>query len=98
MTAEITAHFFDYGGQVLRSFAIGAEPPPLYRALHDAADAAFKRITAVRKEGTTPTQMIEASKVIEDSGFTIIDDIVHACVLKIRFSLDAENRRGKFAT
>ncbi len=77
VTAEITAHFFDYGGQVLRSFAIGAEPPPLYRALHDAADAAFKSITAVLKEGATPTQVIEASKVIEDSGFTIIDDLVH---------------------
>lgn len=77
VVSEITAHFFDYGGQVLRSFAVGEEPSPLYRALHDAADAAFKAITAVLKEGATPAQVIEASRVIENSGFTIIDDLLH---------------------
>jgi Xaa-Pro aminopeptidase len=60
VVAEITAHFFDYGGQVLRSFAVGEEPTPLYRALHDAADAAFDAISGVLKEGATPAQVIEA--------------------------------------
>jgi Xaa-Pro dipeptidase len=74
--AEISAAFWDHPGQVLRSFALG-EPSKLYRDLHAAADAAFNAIAAVLKAGATPTQVIEASGVIEDAGFTIIDDLLH---------------------
>jgi Xaa-Pro aminopeptidase len=77
VVSEITAHFWDYGGQVLRSFTVGEEPTPLYRALHEAADAAFDAIAAVLKDGATPAQVIAASRVIEDAGFTIIDDLLH---------------------
>src|SRR6516225_9637596 len=59
--AEISAAFWDHSGQVLRSFAVGEEPPPLYRALHAAADAAFDAVAAVLKPGATPAQVIEAS-------------------------------------
>jgi hypothetical protein len=31
----------------------------------------------VLKAGATPAQVIEASRVIEDNGFTIIDDLLH---------------------
>ena len=48
--AEISAAFWDYPGQVLRSFALG-EPTPLYRDLHAAADAAFDAIAAVLRDG-----------------------------------------------
>jgi Xaa-Pro dipeptidase len=75
--AEISAAFWDHSGQVLRSFAVGEEPPPLYRALHAAADAAFDAVAAVLKAGATPAQVIEAAGVIEDAGFTIIDDLLH---------------------
>src|SRR6266702_2623571 len=75
--AEISAAFWDHPGQVLRSFAVGSEPPPLYRALHAAADAAFEAIAAVLRHGATPAQVIEASTVIEEAGFTIIDDLLH---------------------
>ena len=44
--AEISAAFWDHPGQVLRSFALGADPPPLYRELHAAADAAFDAVAA----------------------------------------------------
>ena len=76
VVAEISAAFWDYPGQVLRSFALG-EPTKLYRDLHAAADAAFDAIAAVLKAGATPAQVIEASGVIEDAGFTIIDDLLH---------------------
>jgi Xaa-Pro aminopeptidase len=75
--AEISAAFWDHSGQVLRSFAVDAEPPPLYRALHTAADTAFDAVAAVLKHGTTPAQVVEAAGVIEDAGFTIIDDLLH---------------------
>ena len=74
--AEISAAFWDHPGQVLRSFALG-EPTKLYRDLHAAADAAFEAIAAVLKAGATPAQVIEASGVIEEAGFTIIDDLLH---------------------
>ena len=58
------------------SFALG-EPSKLYRDLHAAADAAFDAIAKVLKAGATPQQVIDASGVIEDAGFTIIDDLLH---------------------
>lgn len=76
VVAEISAAFWDHPGQVLRSFALG-EPSKLYRELHAAADAAFDAIAKVLKAGATPAQVIDASSVIEDSGFTIIDDLLH---------------------
>ena len=76
VVAEISAAFWEHSGQVLRSFALGA-PTQLYRDLHAAADAAFDAIAAVLKAGALPSQVIEASHVIEESGFTIIDDLLH---------------------
>ena len=75
--SEISAHFFDHAGQVLRSFALGEDPTPSYRALHAVADAAFDAIARVLKAGATPAQVIAASRVIEDAGFTVIDDLLH---------------------
>jgi Xaa-Pro dipeptidase len=75
--SEITATFWDHSGQVLRSFTVGEEPVPLYRDLHAAADAAFDSIVKVLRHGATSAQVIEASGVIEDAGFTVIDDILH---------------------
>lgn len=77
VVTEISASFWDYSGQVLRSFAVEAEPTPLYRDLHAAASAAFDRIVAVLRPGCTPAAIVEAAEVIEDAGFTICDDLVH---------------------
>jgi Xaa-Pro aminopeptidase len=77
VTAEISAAFWDHSGQMLRSFTVGAEPSPLYRDLHAAADAAFDAVAGVLRAGATPAQVIEAAGVIEDAGFTIIDDLLH---------------------
>ncbi len=76
VVAEISAAFWEHPGQVLRSFALD-EPPKLYRDLHAAADAAFDAIAKVLKAGATPAQVIDASGVIEEAGFTIIDDLLH---------------------
>jgi Xaa-Pro dipeptidase len=76
VVAEISAAFWEHPGQVLRSFTLG-EPSKLYRDLHAAADAAFDAIAAVLKAGATPAQVVEASGVIEEAGFTIIDDLLH---------------------
>jgi Xaa-Pro aminopeptidase len=74
---ELSASFWDYSGQVLRTFTVGAEPTPLYRDLHATAEAAFDAVTAVIRHGTAMQEIIEASGVIEERGFTIYDDLVH---------------------
>src|SRR5579863_9727089 len=77
VVAEIATAFWEHPGQVLRSFAVGGEPPPLYRDLHAVADAAFDAVAAVLRDGAMPAQVIEAASVIEQAGFTIIDDLLH---------------------
>jgi Xaa-Pro dipeptidase len=77
VVAEISAAFWEYPGQVLRSFAVGTEPSKLYRDLHAAADAAYDAIAAVLRDGAMPQQIIDAASIIEDAGFTIIDDLLH---------------------
>src|SRR5580658_10022150 len=75
--AEISAAFWEHPGQVLRSFAVGDEPTKLYRDLHAVADATFDAVAAVLKDGALPQQVIDAAAIIEDAGFTIIDDLLH---------------------
>jgi Xaa-Pro dipeptidase len=77
LTTEISSHFWDYSGQVLRTFTIDVDPTPLYQELHDAADAAFKAIVGVLRPGARPEEIVEAASVIEDAGFTTYDDLVH---------------------
>jgi Xaa-Pro aminopeptidase len=77
MFVEFTASFWDSPGQVLRTIAVGAEPTPLFRELYEVAEAAFKSITGVLRAGVSCQEIVEASGVIEDAGFTIYDDIVH---------------------
>jgi Xaa-Pro aminopeptidase len=77
IATEITAQFFDYPGQILRSFTAGAEPTPLFRRLHETAEAAFDAVTGVMRHGATMEQIVAAAEVIEDAGFTVYDDLVH---------------------
>jgi Xaa-Pro dipeptidase len=74
---ELSAAWWDYSGQVLRGFTVDAEPSVLYQDLHGTALAAYEAITKVIRPGATPAELIEASSVIEENGFTICDDLVH---------------------
>ena len=74
---ELSGSFWDYSGQVLRSFTVDAEPTPLYRDLHATAEAAFDAVTAVVRHGTTMEEILQAASVIEDRGFTVCDDLMH---------------------
>ena len=74
---ELSASWWDYSGQVLRSFTVGADPTPLFRDLHDTAEAAFDAVTGVVRHGTTMQQIVDAAGVIEARGFTIYDDLMH---------------------
>lgn len=74
---EISAFWWDYAGQVLRTFTVGAEPTPLYVSLHGTAEAAFDAVTAVMRHGATMQAIVDATGIIEEAGFTICDDLVH---------------------
>jgi Xaa-Pro aminopeptidase len=77
IATEITANFFEYPGQILRTFAVAADPTPLFRKLHDTAEAAFDAVTKVIRHGTTMKEILDAAAVIEDAGFTVYDDLMH---------------------
>lgn len=74
---ELSAYWWDYAGQVLRTFTVGADATPLYRDLYETAEAAFDAVTKVARHGTTMQEIVDATSVIEKSGFTICDDLMH---------------------
>lgn len=74
---ELSAFWWDYAGQVLRTMTVDADPTPLYRDLHATAEAAFDAVTRVVRHGTTMQEIIDAAGVIEDNGFTVCDDLMH---------------------
>jgi Xaa-Pro dipeptidase len=74
---ELSASWWDYSGQVLRSFTVDAEPTPLYRDLHDTAEAAFDAVTGTIRHGTTMQAIVDAAGMIEERGFTVYDDLLH---------------------
>ena len=80
LVTELSAAFWGYPGQILQTFTVAADPTPLYRELHDVAEAALDAILGVLRAGATPREVIEAASVIEDSGFTTYDDLVHGFV------------------
>lgn len=74
---ELSALWWDYSGQVLRTFTVAADATPLYRDLHATAEAAFDAVTKVVRHGTTMEEILDASGVIEKNGFTVCDDLMH---------------------
>lgn len=80
LVCEISAAYWEYTGQLLRTFAVADEPTPLYRELHQVADAAFDAVAGRLRAGASAAELVEASGVIEDAGFTIRDDLVHGFV------------------
>lgn len=77
VTCELSAYWWDYPGQILRSFTVEADATPRYRELHAVAEATFDAVKAVLRHGTTMAEILEATSLIERSGYTICDDLVH---------------------
>ncbi|MGA0024491.1 MAG: M24 family metallopeptidase [Burkholderiales bacterium] len=74
---ELSAFWWDYAGQVLRTFTVDAEATSLYRDLHATAEGAFDAVTAVIRHGATMQQILDATGVIEQKGYTVCDDLMH---------------------
>lgn len=67
----------EYAGQLLRTVAVGAEPTPLYRELHDAAATVHDAIVAALRPGAQPADLLGAAQPVLDAGFVTVDDVVH---------------------
>lgn len=74
---ELSAGIGGYTGQVLRTIAVGAEPPARYAALHAVAERAYAEISAAIRPGATAADLLAAAGSIEAAGHTICDDLVH---------------------
>ena len=74
---ELTVSYWGYSTQIHRPFAIGKEPSPLYRQLFNTALQCYESIRRMCKPGTTSEQLIAASSVIEENGFTAYDSVFH---------------------
>ncbi len=78
VTCEISAAAApEYAGQVLRTFTVGAPPTALYAELHAVAAATFDAIVRNLVPGARARELAAAGSVIEEAGFTGIDDLVH---------------------
>ncbi len=80
LACEISASYWDYTGQLLRTFVVGDEPSTRVRELHEVAEAAFDAVLERVQPGATAAELVEASTVIGDAGFTTRDDLVHGFV------------------
>ena len=67
----------DYPGQLLRTLTVAAEPTPLYRELHDVAEATLAAMSSLLRPGVLPAELLAAADVVLDAGFTTVDDLLH---------------------
>lgn len=77
VVVELSGRWAQYSAQALRTFAVGTRLIEPFRRLHETAEAAFAAIEGVLRDGATVVEVQEAAMVIEDAGYTIIDDLLH---------------------
>ena len=76
ITTEISSHFWNYPGQVLRTIGF-KKMNTLYSELHEVGDEVFKNIFSILRDGTSIDEINEISSTIESGNFSIWDDLIH---------------------
>ena len=67
----------EYSGQLLRTVCVGAEPSAEVTRLHEVAQWAFDAIADRLRAGVHVEDLVAAAEVIEGTGCTTVDDLVH---------------------
>jgi Xaa-Pro dipeptidase len=67
----------DYPAQLLRTATVGDGPTPLYRRLHDVAEAVHADVLARIRPGALPADLLQSLSPVEDEGLTLVDDLLH---------------------
>jgi len=66
----------EYPGQVLRTVTVG-EPTGQYRDLHEVAARARAAVRERIRPGVAAQDLVDASSLVEQSGYTTTDDLFH---------------------
>jgi Xaa-Pro aminopeptidase len=74
---ELTVSYWGYSTQIHRPFAIAREPNALYRKLFDVALQCYENVRTICKPGVTSDEVVAATSVIEENGFTSYDSVFH---------------------
>lgn len=77
---ELSAMHHGYWGQVLRCFAVAADPTPEFLRMHEVGVTVFSRLAAELRDGTTSDELLDIAEGIHEAGYTIYDDLVHMAV------------------
>lgn len=76
INTELTVGYGMYAAQILRPFFLG-EPTPAYARLYEVAKRVHDEVAGVIRAGATAQQAHDATRLIEESGFTIVDGLLH---------------------
>ncbi len=74
---ELSAGFGGTTAQILRTVGLGAPRAGPVQELHAAADRAFEHILETIGPGVPFSALESAGAIIEQAGYTIVDDLVH---------------------
>lgn len=77
VSVELSTSLHGYWGQVLRTFVVADEGGHEHRRMHAVAEEAYAAVSGVIRGGGSSEDALEAAEVIERSGFTIVDDLLH---------------------
>lgn len=73
LSASVAA---EYPGQILRTVTLG-EPTDEYRHLHEVAMSTRDAIRRQIRDGVPARALVDASRCVEDAGYTTTDDLFH---------------------
>ncbi len=77
VVCEVSAAFWGYAGQLLRTFVVGSEPTPLFAELHRVAEEAFDEALRILRPGVRAGELVRVLEGVKRAGFTVYDDLVH---------------------
>lgn len=104
ITTEITVTYWTYASQTHRPYTVEREPNDTYRRLFDAALECFERVRSALKPGSTSEDIVAASSIIEERGFTAYDSLRgsrpqprarHAYVASSARAVDLSGKHGR---
>ncbi len=74
---EVSVSFWGYSGQIHRPISVGGSPTNDYQKLYDIANNAYDALSKVIRPGANESDVLDAADIIDESGFTIYDTLVH---------------------
>jgi Xaa-Pro aminopeptidase len=77
LITEISGAYWGYSGQIHRTFSVGTGPTPEWEDLHGVAVECFETLSGLIKDGTTTTEVEDASDLIHARGYGLYDDLLH---------------------